>query len=98
MCAGKLLVMDTPSKLKAALITGDVWEVHADSLQDGLTTMSEMNGVLRVGRAGNHLRIITEKEKKKVDLLKRLREKRVNVKEIIAREQPLEDVFISLTR
>src|SRR4026209_536613 len=58
---GKLLAMDTPLKLKETIIPGDVWEVFAEPLQDGLTILPEVKGVLRVCLAGDHLRTVTEK-------------------------------------
>ncbi|HEX2995084.1 MAG TPA: ABC transporter ATP-binding protein [Anaerolineales bacterium] len=98
MRAGKLLALDTPSKLKEAIIPGDVWEVFAEPLQDGLAVLPEVDGVLRVGLAGDHLRTITEKGKRKDDLLSGLKAKGVNVKDIVIGEPTLEDVFISLAR
>jgi len=98
MRAGKLLAMDTPSTLKETIIPGDVWEVFTEPLQAGLTVLPEVNGVLRVGLAGDHLRTITERGKKKEDLLQGLGDKGVNVRDIVVGEPTLEDVFISLAR
>ena len=98
MRAGKLLAMDTPSNLKRDIIPGNVWEVYAEPLQDGLAVLPELEGVLQVGLAGDHLRTITEREKKKDDLLRALQEKHVNVREIRLGEPTLEDVFVSLAR
>jgi ABC-2 type transport system ATP-binding protein len=95
---GKLLAMDTPVKLKETIIRGDVWEIFAEPLQDGLTILPDVKGVLRVGLAGDHLRTITEKGMEKDILLNALQEKSVNVKDIVAGEPTLEDVFISLAR
>ncbi len=95
---GKLLALDTPSKLKATIIPGDVWEVYIEPLQAGLAVLPEVEGVLRVGLAGDHLRTITERGKKKEDLLGVLEAKGVNVKDIFSGEPTLEDVFISLAR
>ena len=95
---GKLLAMDTPTKLKESIIKGDVWEVYAEPLQDGLAVLPEVNGVLRVGLAGDHLRTITEKGLKKETLLKALKAKGVHVSDVVAGEATLEDVFISLAR
>ncbi len=95
---GKLLAMDTPSNLKRNLIPGDVWEVFAEPLQDGLAVLPDIEGVLRVGLAGDHLRTITEKGKKKDELLKVLKARDVNVRDIVIGEPTLEDVFISLAR
>jgi len=95
---GKLLAMDTPLNLKKNIISGDVWEVYAEPLQDGLAVLPEIDGVLRVGLAGDHLRTITERGVKKEVLLKALKGKNVNVKDIVVGEPTLEDVFISLVR
>ncbi len=95
---GKLLAMDTPLRLKETIIPGDVWEVYAEPLQDGLAVLPEVKGVLRVGLAGDHLRTITEKGMEKGTLLNALKEKGVNVRDIIVGEPTLEDVFISLAR
>ncbi|RPI92512.1 MAG: ABC transporter ATP-binding protein, partial [Chloroflexi bacterium] len=98
MRAGKLLAMDTPSNLKRDIIPGDVWEVYADPLQDGLAVLPAVEGVLRVGLAGDHLRTITEKGKKKEEFLSVLQAKGVKVKDVLVGEPTLEDVFISLAR
>ncbi len=95
---GKLLAMDTPSNLKRDIIPGDVWEVFAEPLQDGLAALPGVEGVLRVGLTGDHLRTITEQGRKKEDLLHALRSKGVNVKDVVLGEPTLEDVFISLAR
>ncbi len=98
MRAGKLLAMDTPSKLKQTIIPGDVWEVYAEPLQDGLAVLPKVEGVLRIGLAGDHLRTITEKGKRKEDLALALDARGVHVKDILIGEPTLEDVFISLAR
>jgi ABC-2 type transport system ATP-binding protein len=106
MRAGKLLAMDTPSNLKRDIIPGDVWEVYAEPLQDALAVLPAIEGVLRVGLAGDHLRVIVESGKptlssvegKKEELLNALKSRNVNVRDILAGEPTLEDVFISLAR
>jgi ABC-2 type transport system ATP-binding protein len=98
MRAGKLLAMDTPSNLKRDIIPGDVWEVYTEPLQDGLAVLPELEGVLRVGLAGDHLRTITQRGKKKEELLAGLIGKGVHVRDIVVGEPTLEDVFISLAR
>ena len=98
MRAGKLLAMDTPSNLKRDIIPGDVWEVFAESLEEGLAVLPDVEGVLRVGLAGDHLRTIVERGKRKEELLSALKSRNVNVRDIVAGEPTLEDVFISLAR
>jgi hypothetical protein len=84
--------------LKREFIPGDVWEVYAERLQDGLMALPEVEGVLRVGLAGDHLRTIVESGKRKEVLLDGLRVRGVTVRDIAAGEPTLEDVFISLAR
>jgi len=103
---GKLLAMDTPSNLKRDIIPGDVWEVYAEPLQSGLETLPNIDGVLRVGLAGDHLRTITQKgvhiksdaEGMKEYLLNTLKQNNINVRDVVIGEPTLEDVFISLAR
>ena len=98
MREGKLLAMDTPLNLKARVVPGDVWEVFAEPLQDGLAALPGIDGVLRVGLAGDHLRTITRRGLKKEALEKGLKARGVHVSNIAAGEPTLEDVFISLAR
>jgi hypothetical protein len=72
--------------------------VYAEPLEKGLEVLPEIEGVLRVGLAGDHLRTITEKGLKKEVLLKALKAKNVHVSDVVAGEATLEDVFISLAR
>ncbi len=95
---GKLLALDTPGNLKAKVIPGDVWEVFAEPLLAGLDALPTIDGVLRVGLAGDHLRTITKRGMKKNDLQKALASRGVKVSNIMPGEPTLEDVFISLAR
>lgn len=98
MRAGKLLAMDTPSNLKRDIVPGDVWEIFAEPLEDGLAALPEIEGVLQVGLAGDHLRTIVESGKGREELLSALKARNVNIREMAAGEPTLEDVFISLAR
>ena len=98
MREGKLLAMDTPTKLKETVVPGDVWEVFAEPLQDGLAALEEFDSVLRIGLAGDHLRTITKRGMKKENLQKALKSRGVKVANIMPGEPTLEDVFISLAR
>jgi len=95
---GKLLAMDTPSNLKSKVISGDVWEVFAEPMQSGLAALHDVNGVLRVGLTGDHIRTITERGVKADALRNALDAKGVTVREIAPGEPTLEDVFLSLAR
>lgn len=94
---GKLLAMDTPTNLKKKIITGDVWEVYAHPLESGLDILHEMDGVERVGLAGDHLRVISSQVKKEA-IQSLLSSKKIQVEKIERGEATLEDVFLSLAR
>ncbi|MEK6752520.1 MAG: heme ABC exporter ATP-binding protein CcmA [Chloroflexota bacterium] len=100
---GKLLAMDTPTNLKRSVITGDVWEVFATPLEQGLDILAEMDGVERVGLAGDHLRVISSKvthkgPRQKEALQSLLRKNKIQVEKIERGEPTLEDVFLALAR
>jgi ABC-2 type transport system ATP-binding protein len=95
---GKLLAMDTPSSLKNNIISGDVWELFAEPLQNGLEILPSLDGVLRVGLAGDHLRVITQPGQKEDALQKALEVQGVHVSRMMAGEPTLEDVFLSLAK
>ena len=94
---GKLLAMDTPTNLKKSIITGDVWEVYAHPLERGLEILSAMPGVERVGLAGDHLRVISQRVGKDA-MQSLLSRKKIEVEKIERGEPTLEDVFLALAR
>jgi ABC-2 type transport system ATP-binding protein len=94
---GKLLAMDTPTNLKRTIITGDVWEIYAHPLERGVEILSEVEGVERVGLAGDHLRVISSKVEK--DAMRKLLDGTgIKVEKIESGEATLEDVFLALAR
>jgi ABC-2 type transport system ATP-binding protein len=95
---GKLLALDTPAALKRQVIPGDVWEVHAEPLQIALNACEICPGVLRVGLAGDHLRMTTERGMKEADLLLGLQTSGLKVSLLEVGEPTLEDVFLSLAK
>ena len=94
---GKLLAMDTPTNLKRSIIKGDVWEVFAHPLEQGLEILHDVPGVERVGLAGDHLRVISSNVKEEA-LLSLLKKKKIQVERIEKGEATLEDVFLTLAR
>ena len=95
---GRLLAMDTPAALKASVIPGDVWEVRAEPLLQALDACPACPGVLRVGLAGDHLRLITERGKTRGQVEAALRSAGLTVRGVSRGEPTLEDVFLSLAR
>ena len=97
MRAGKLLAMDTPTNLKKSIIQGDVWEVYAQPLEVGLESLARVEGVQRVGLAGDHLRTISLEVQPEA-LKEALTRAGVNIQKIERGEPTLEDVFLSLAK
>ena len=95
---GKLLALDTPAVLKKLVIPGDVWEVHAEPLMIALNACETCTGILRVGLAGDHLRMITERGMKEIDLRTRLTSAGLTIARLEHGEPTLEDVFLSLAK
>jgi ABC-2 type transport system ATP-binding protein len=95
---GKLLALDTPAALKKQVVPGDVWELHAEPLQEALAACERSEGVLRVGLAGDHLRVITRRGMKEKALRAGLKSADLHVGEISPGEPTLEDVFLSLAK
>ncbi|GJQ35540.1 MAG: multidrug ABC transporter ATP-binding protein [Anaerolineaceae bacterium] len=94
---GKLLAIDTPTNLKKSIIKGDVWEVFAHPLEQGLEHLHELEGVERVGLAGDHLRVISQRVSDEA-MQNLLRKKKIQVEKIERGEPTLEDVFLALAR
>lgn len=94
---GKLLAMDTPTNLKRTVIKGNVWEVFAHPLEQGLEILHEMEGVERVGLAGDHLRVISQTVGKEA-LQSLLSRNKIQIENIERGEPTLEDVFLALAR
>jgi len=96
MRAGKLLAMDTPAALKAGSIPGEVWEVSAEPLESALALLLQAADILRVGLAGDHLRVITPAGSGAGTIQNALQSS-TGVR--IQRGEPsLEDVFLSLAK
>jgi ABC-2 type transport system ATP-binding protein len=95
---GKLLALDTPAALKKQVVPGDVWEVYAEPLQIALNACDTCAGVLRVGLAGDHLRMITERGTEEAGLMIGLQSSGLRVSMLERGEPTLEDVFLSLAK
>ena len=98
MRAGKLLAIDTPEALKAGTIPGAVWEVYASPLQMALDNCADCRGILRVGLAGDHLRLITEPGLNALQVERKLKDIGLTVQAVQKGEPTLEDVFLSLAK
>lgn len=96
MRAGKLLALDTPDKLKAAL-PGQVWEVHADPMLDALDWLEAQPFVLRAALAGDHLRVVTPANIETDTLRGALTARAIQVSKLTPGAATMEDVFMTLS-
>lgn len=95
---GKLLAMDTPLALKEHYVPGDVWEIYAEPLLEGLDALSAAQGVARASLAGDHLRVIVEHGLGEKEIKGVLEAAKVRVASIQKGEPTLEDVFLALAK
>jgi drug efflux transport system ATP-binding protein len=95
---GKLLAMDTPDGLKKSVIPGLVWEVFAVPLAESISLLHNVQGVIRVGLTGDHLRIITDKTVTADKLSGSLEARGGAVSRVLPGEPTLEDVFLTLAK
>ncbi len=95
---GNLLAMDTPMALKERYIPGDIWELYAEPLLDGLNILSDTKGIARASLAGDQLRVIVEEGFGQKDIKKILEKAKIHVRSIQKGEPTLEDVFLNLAK
>jgi ABC-2 type transport system ATP-binding protein len=98
MCDGRLLAMDTPAALKRDVIPGAVWEVRATPLQAALETLHAAEGILRVGLAGDHLRVIADPRLDERRIRRSVGDGRIKIEAIYRGEPTVEDVFLTLAK
>lgn len=96
MHRGKLLAMDTPSRLKQSALPGTAWDVHAEPMVPSLRALQGLPGVMRAGLAGDHLRAITRPGTSGDGLLRALTERGFHVSRVAEITPALEDVFLYL--
>lgn len=97
MREGRLLALATPGELKAQLVSGDVWEIFAEPLEQALRALREMPRISRASLAGDHIRAIVERGYTRKDVLASLTGHGVGVSALTIGEATLEDVFLSLS-
>ncbi len=103
LSSGRLLALDSPSRLKQAL-PGQMWEIvlpnenpdRPDPLLPVLDRLSGLPGVLRASLAGDHLRALTTLDLRQEDLTARLSGAGAPRATVEPTEPVMEDVFMSL--
>jgi ABC-2 type transport system ATP-binding protein len=98
MSQGRLLALDSPSRLKETVIQGAVWDIMARPLMPALDTLAALPGVERAGLLGDHLHAITRPETHTAaSLCAALTAAGFDPCEVEPAEVTLEDVFTELT-
>jgi ABC-2 type transport system ATP-binding protein len=95
---GKLLAMDAPAQLKRTVIPGEVWELRAEPLEQGLEACGRFTGILRVGLTGDHLRVIAKRDLNEKQLRHGIQTDGLSILALEHGEPTLEDVFLSLVK
>ncbi len=93
---GRLLALDEPARLKAAL-PGQVWEIYADPLIDALEIVEQLPMVTRAGLASDHLRAIVTEGSDAALLRTALASQGVRIHAITPGAPSMEDVFMALS-
>ena len=98
MRAGKLLAMDTPLALKRQFVPGNVYEISAVPLLDGLSALEKLPAIQRASLAGDHLRVVLQPGADPAALNQALESAGVAVQSVNQGEPRLEDVFMHLAK
>ncbi len=96
MHKGRLLAMDTPSRLKEQALQGQVWDVWASPLLKALAALEAHEEVVRAVLARDHIRILSRPSLKGTALRRWLRSQGFHVERLQPGEPSLEDVFLAL--
>ena len=98
MHRGKLLAIDTPAALKANQLHGQAWNIITLHLLEGLSVLSQLEGVGQVGLAGDRLHCITEPAAHTAESLQHALAAQGVEGQAYPVGPTLEDVFISLAK
>lgn len=93
---GKLLAIDSPTRLKENALPGIAWDVFAIPMMTALDVLKSLPFVVRAGLSEDHLRAITPSEVSAEVMSSALEEAGLGVIRIEAVEPTLEDVFLAL--
>lgn len=96
MRAGKLLAFDSPTRLKQSALDGLAWDVRVSDLLAGLSALQASAVVRRVSLAGDHLRVISDRQVRREALAAPLAGRGLEDARIEPAEPGLEDVFLAL--
>ncbi len=96
MRRGKLLAMDTPTRLKRSSLPGKAWDVYAQPMLEALDALEALPQVVRAGLSADHLRAITPQDVDGATLETALKDQGLDEVSVAAAEATLEDVFLAL--
>ena len=63
MNQGRLLALDTPTALKRTVVSGQAFDIETTDLVRALDALAAIPGIERAGLLGDHLHIITQRER-----------------------------------
>lgn len=96
MREGRLLALDSPSRLKKEALPGVAWDVYGEPLLGALDALKRNPQVLRAGLTADHLRAIAGGETTQAQLAAYLSGEGIQ-RAVVERVEPsLEDVFLAL--
>lgn len=98
MHRGRLLAMDTPSRLKEQALPGKVWDIWARPLLPALAALETHEDILRAVLARDHIRVLARPLLQASHLRRWLRAQGLQVQQVQPAEPSLEDVFLALAQ
>lgn len=93
---GKLLAIDSPTRLKENALPGIAWDVSATPLTTALDTLKGLPFVIRAVLRDDHMRAITPADISAEQLTIALQQRGIEVIRVEPAEPSLEDVFLAL--
>jgi ABC-2 type transport system ATP-binding protein len=96
MRRGRLLAMDTPTRLKRSSLPGKAWDVYGQPMLETLDALDSLPQVVRSGLSADHLRAITANDVDGAALEAALKERGLKGVRVAVAEATLEDVFLAL--
>jgi ABC-2 type transport system ATP-binding protein len=96
MRRGRLLAMDTPTRLKRSSLPGKAWDVYGQPMLETLDALESLPEVIRSGLSADHLRAITGPDVAAGSIEAALKARGLQQIAVTAAEATLEDVFLAL--
>jgi ABC-2 type transport system ATP-binding protein len=96
MRRGRLLAMDTPTRLKRSSLPGKAWDVYGEPMLETLEALESLPEVIRSGLSADHLRAITAQDVEAGTIESALSGRGLKLVRVEPADATLEDVFLAL--